>query len=309
MALVSSIAIALHVVYSKYTLNQAFHGVSLIIPITAGIIFGYLVAYVRNGHQPLDIEGSAEIYLRYIGAACVVMTALNIIHAEFVIHIDLEPVLFLAPLLAGVFVGYLTARVRVLSNRLLKLSSTDLLTKTYTRKTIDTILNAEIDRANRYGGRFSVIYCRVEHFADMILKSSHAEVDRALTVIAKVVRENNRSSDLLARYAEDSFLIAAMQTGIDGAEKHAQRIKSGIDNLQIEQIGKVTCSFGVTEFIRGKDDVPSLIHCAHEAVAQAEQNGGGCVIISQARETDPPGSPRNSQGRRNHTAELVPSID
>lgn len=70
--------------------------------------------------------------------------------------------------------------------------------------------------------------------------------------------------------------MPSISTDIDGAIGHAQRLKKDIEQHRFK-IGRVTISFGVTEFNPVPDDNKSLLERADKALYQAKSDGRNCV--------------------------------
>lgn len=220
---------------------------------------------------------NASIYASHMLLSCLFTAGLNIVHSKLMLNIELTPLSFLMPTAAGILFGYLLARVRLLSNMMTEMAYTDSLTNTYNRLHFNHILEAEIDKVKRYGGTFSVIFFDLDHFK--LINDSHGHVigDKVLEEISAVIARANRSSDLFARYGGEEFIILAGSTNIKGAYDHALRLKRDMEQHQF-CVGRVTCSFGVTEFIAGTDNSDTLMERVDAALYKAKANGRNCVV-------------------------------
>ena len=61
----------------------------------------------------------AWVYLTYITVACAVTSGLNIAHTKYFLGVEPRAQLFIAPIIAGVVFGYITARQRIAHHILL----------------------------------------------------------------------------------------------------------------------------------------------------------------------------------------------
>ncbi|MDH5388055.1 MAG: GGDEF domain-containing protein [Gammaproteobacteria bacterium] len=216
------------------------------------------------------------IYATHITLACVFTAELNIIHAHFLLGMQLTYISFIMPTFAGVLFGYLLARVKLLGEQLKEIAYTDSLTNIYNRLHFNRLLDAEMDKAKRYGGQLSLIFFDIDHFKQINDTHGHPTGDIVLKEIATVISEANRSSDVFARYGGEEFIILTASTNIKGAMEHAQRLKQDIEQHRFP-IGRVTASFGVTEFNAASDDQKSLLERADKALYQAKSDGRNCV--------------------------------
>ena len=267
----------LNIFHTKYILGIELSGPLFIAPIIAGILFGYLSAHIRLSKPIIYYPGDVWIFLKYILFSCFVTATLNIVHTDWVMNTKLKPELFIAPVIAGLFFGYLLAKIKTLNNRLMQLATTDVLTQTYNRMQFDNFLTMEIDRVNRYGGTFSVIFFDVDNFKRINDQFGHPVGDDVLTSLADLVKQHNRRTDIFARYGGEEFVILTNSIDRYGALNYAQRLRKGIQQTYFEQIGNLTCSFGVAEFKKGQDTAQSIMKAADEALYRAKQNGRNCV--------------------------------
>jgi diguanylate cyclase (GGDEF)-like protein len=216
------------------------------------------------------------IYAAYISLACIFTAELNVVHARFLLGIELSFLSFIMPSFAGILFGYLLARVKLLGEQLEEIAYTDSLTQIYSRLHFNRLLESEIDKAKRYGGQLSIIFFDIDHFKQINDTHGHPTGDVILKEIADVISSANRSSDIFARYGGEEFIILTASTNIEGAMEHAQRLKQDIEQHRFP-IGRVTASFGVAGFDPASDDQESLLDRADKALYQAKSDGRNCV--------------------------------
>ncbi|MBT8129328.1 MAG: GGDEF domain-containing protein [Gammaproteobacteria bacterium] len=213
------------------------------------------------------------VYFLYIAISCLFTSGLNIIHAEYMLKIALTPRAFIAPIFAGLLFGYLLARIKLLQEQMSLMAFTDPLTSIYNRLHFSNFLESEIDRVKRYGGTFSIIFFDLDHFKKVNDEYGHLAGDTVLKEVAELVGEANRSADIFARYGGEEFIILTPSTDMAGAIAHAERLRTDIENNRFNDIGHLTCSFGVAEFIPEKDDMPSIFKRADSALYNAKRLG------------------------------------
>ena len=220
------------------------------------------------------------VYFLYIALSCLFTAGLNIIHAEYMLNIPLTPKAFIAPIFAGLLFGYLLARIKLLHEQMSLMAHTDPLTNIYNRLHFGNFLDAEIDRVKRYGGTFSIIFFDLDRFKEINDEYGHLVGDEVLKQVAEVVQHANRNADIFARYGGEEFIILAPSTDIAGARIHAERLREDIENHRFNEIYKLTCSFGITEYKADADDVPSLFKRADTALYNAKNLGRNRVEAS-----------------------------
>lgn len=270
----------LNIVHSKYILEIPLTAQLFIVPTIAGVIFGYLAARIRQQGQRLADLNDWHIFAKYILFGCLVTSGLNVVHTEWVLDEPLSAELFVAPLIAGIFFGYLLARIKTLNNRLLKLATTDMLTQLCNRMQFDNLLTQEIDKVKRYGGTFSVIYFDIDNFKQINDQYGHLVGDKVLSSLANHIESTKRKSDILARYGGDEFIILAPSTNLESAEKQAKLLKHSVEDLQIDNLPKLSCSFGVTEFNEEHHNNNVLISVVDKALYAAKNRGRDTVVAT-----------------------------
>jgi len=223
------------------------------------------------------LETKTGTYSAYIILSCLFTAELSVIHSKFMLDIDITPLAFVMPTAAGILFGYLMARIKILSDEMTTMAHTDGLTKIYNRLHFNNFLEAEIDKVKRYGSTFSIIFFDLDHFKQINDTHGHMVGDEILENVAEIISIANRSSDIFARYGGEEFIILAASTNMKGAYDHALRLKTDIEQHRFS-IGRVTCSFGVTEFIAGSDTLATLIERADAALYDAKAEGRNCVI-------------------------------
>ncbi|MBE9560113.1 MAG: GGDEF domain-containing protein [Proteobacteria bacterium] len=212
-------------------------------------------------------------YLLYISMSCFIMSVLNIIHTVAILRIDFTAISFIIPIIAGLIFGFMLAHIKILSEKLSTMAYTDSLTHIYNRLHFSHFLDAEIDKVKRYGGTFSVIFFDLDHFKDVNDNFGHLAGDEVLEKITEIVSSANRSADIFARYGGEEFIILTPETDLSGALIHAERLRNDIEKYEFQNVGRLTSSFGVTEFNAEKDDEESLFERVDIALYMAKENG------------------------------------
>jgi len=98
--------------------------------------------------------------------------------------------------------------------------------------------------------------------------------------LADLIQKCLRSSDILARWGGDEFIILLPSIKKSSAVALIERIKKAIDE-DMEIMGvKVTCSFGIAE-MREDSTFLSLIDEADELMYQGKKQGKDSVQYTQ----------------------------
>jgi diguanylate cyclase (GGDEF)-like protein len=232
---------------------------------------------MRNTTTKPSIQHNSHTYFIYVSLSFLLTQLLHLFHS-YLIGSSFKPVALIMPGVAGVFFGYLLARNHILHKHLNKCASIDVLTGTYNRMQCNYFLTAEIDKVNRYNGTFSIIYIDLDHFKDINDQYGHPVGDAILTRFSEIISSLNRTSDIFSRYGGEEFLIIAHETNANKAVQHAERLRVEIEQYPFETIGRLTCSFGVTEFIKDKDTIKTILKRADDALYKAKKNGRNRVV-------------------------------
>jgi len=168
---------------------------------------------------------------------------------------------------------------RRLNEELLIMSRVDELTGIFNRRYFEEMLISELDKARRYQTSLSMIMFDLDHFKEINDTLGHMAGDRVLKKIAQAVRSGIRSSDILARWGGDEFLILT-PVRMPCALKLAEKLRVMVEGLECG----VSASFGVVEFCM-EDTVEDLMKRADRALYNAKQKGrnslGKCSFILQ----------------------------
>lgn len=163
------------------------------------------------------------------------------------------------------------------AEKLLLISITDPLTKLYNRLKVDEILDYEVEQANRYGKKLSVVMGDIDHFKRVNDIFGHQKGDDVLKAFAGILAENTRSSDTVARWGGEEFLIVFTNTAAEEAFGIAEKLRVLISEYDFGVNDKMTASFGVAQFKDGETK-ESLIHRADEALYEAKRLSGNLVV-------------------------------
>jgi len=160
-----------------------------------------------------------------------------------------------------------------------KLATTDKLTEAYNRTKFDEIIDREIERFRRYNEPLSLLMFDIDNFKDVNDTYGHSIGDFVLKKIADIAKETIRKIDYLVRWGGEEFMIISPETNLEKARALAERLRRTIENYGFNKVGKVTVSFGVTEF-KKEDTKDTFIMRADKIMYQAKIKGKNRVEVS-----------------------------
>jgi len=233
-----------------------------------------------NTEQGISPRRKKMTYVVFIVLSCTFTAELSIIHNKFILNIPITALSFLLPTIAGVLFGYAMARIKLLSEEMKHMAHTDALTSTFNRLHFKLFLESEIEKVKRYEGLFSIIFIDLDSYKSINDQHGHLVGDEVLIEVTKIIANANREADVFARLGGDEFVILTSSTNLEGARIHAERLRQDIERYTFDTVGKLTCSFGVTEFIPESDDIVSLLKRADTALYKAKEKGRNCVATA-----------------------------
>ena len=148
--------------------------------------------------------------------------------------------------------------------KLTQLSSQDLLTNLKNRRYFTQRSKEAWDAFQRYGQAFSLMLIDVDHFKNINDKYGHHAGDLILVKIADILRANLRSSDVIARWGGEEFLIFLPELNLHESYWVAEKIRKAISSFNFYCEG-VDISVTITAGIADIRDCTSVEHCIHSA--------------------------------------------
>jgi diguanylate cyclase (GGDEF)-like protein len=155
---------------------------------------------------------------------------------------------------------------------------TDELTGLFNVRQFHSRLAGEIERAERFSTPLSLVMLDIDKFKSVNDTYGHQQGDRVLVEVARVLRRMSRDVDLPARYGGEELAVVLPQTDLAGAEQQAERMRAGIEAMQIQRLDgggllSITASFGVASFPGEGADKTDLIAAADAALYRAKRGG------------------------------------
>ncbi len=160
-----------------------------------------------------------------------------------------------------------------------KLAATDALTGLMNRRSFLTCAEREISRADRYAQSLSLIFLDIDHFKRVNDRYGHHAGDEVLKTFSDLIRERIRSSDLLARWGGEEFLILAPETQLESAAALAESLREAVAASAFPSVGSVTCSLGVAQR-KSTESFEAFCARADAALYQAKETGRNRVCAA-----------------------------
>ncbi|HEX5805861.1 MAG TPA: bifunctional diguanylate cyclase/phosphodiesterase [Macromonas sp.] len=156
-------------------------------------------------------------------------------------------------------------------------SSHDPLTGLHNRRYFNEMLDYEVGRSRRHSHEFSLLMLDLDDFKDVNDTWGHPCGDMVLRRIAESLQAETRVGDLSARLGGDEFILMLTETGREGAQVVAEKLRRRLkDNGYIAPDGKVfhvTTSVGLVTYPGDADTVSDLMAGVDMGLYRAKAQG------------------------------------
>jgi diguanylate cyclase (GGDEF)-like protein len=155
-----------------------------------------------------------------------------------------------------------------------KLADLDALTGLHNRRYFHETLAREVDRAQRYQRRLSLVMVDVDDFKEINDRIGHLAGDAVLAEIADRIRQVVRSADVPCRVGGDELAVIVPEAEVGQARQLVGRIQRALSSQPIARAGRVRVSAGVAD-LQPNDSPTSLFERADESLYAAKHAGKG----------------------------------
>ena len=170
------------------------------------------------------------------------------------------------------------------ANKLLEfMSITDPLTNIRNRRYFDKTLKLEMSRAIRERESLSVLIVDIDFFKLVNDSHGHQVGDEVLKAVALSLSQLiNRSTDLLARFGGEEFVVILPNTSVQGAQHVAECIRNAIGDLQVPEAPGLALSasigvYSATPVVNSNHE--HWVRNADEALYRAKNSGRNQVVV------------------------------
>jgi two-component system cell cycle response regulator len=175
--------------------------------------------------------------------------------------------------------------LRLKTETMARLSTTDAVTGLRTRRYISEVLSIEFLRSRRYESPLSVLMADLDHFKLVNDEYGHLAGDAVLVGVADLLLGQVRATDVAGRYGGEEILVILAQNDIHGALVLAERWRMSVENARFDapdgrSIG-VHISVGIAAFTPDMTSPEQLIARADDVLYQAKAAGRNQVGIAE----------------------------
>lgn len=177
---------------------------------------------------------------------------------------------------AAIFKALSLRRMEELSNR-------DPLTGLFNRRYFFDYFEKEVERVKRHKHHSSLILIDVDYFKNFNDKNGHLLGDEALKTVARILSDNCRVADVIARFGGEEFIIILQETGKAKAVAVAEKIRQAIEDEPVageeNQPGaKLTATLGVSSMPDDAVFASEIVDCADKALYLGKTMGRNIVV-------------------------------
>lgn len=165
------------------------------------------------------------------------------------------------------------------------LADTDALTGLLNRRAFLPLANDAMSYFKRYRRSICILMIDIDHFKRVNDLYGHAAGDEVIRQVGGIISNAVRTTDKVARFGGEEFVVLLRETDLKGAAIFADRIRQTVANTVFEPEGpclRATISIGMAEAALGDGDVDHTIERADRALYAAKSGGRNCVRSFEA---------------------------
>ena len=166
------------------------------------------------------------------------------------------------------------------NSELTRMALTDSLTELSNRTHMNQILYKEYARFERHNQRFGIIMLDIDRFKSINDSHGHDMGDLVLKKLARVFENSIRSSDFVARWGGEEFMICCTTIEEVDLMPIAETIRRLTANTNFERVGQITASLGCAAIVE-RETIGELIKRADIALYEAKNGGRNMTVVSE----------------------------
>jgi diguanylate cyclase (GGDEF)-like protein len=169
--------------------------------------------------------------------------------------------------------------------KLQELSRIDGLTNIFNRAYLMEALEHEIARSRRFEQPFALLMIDLDHFKRVNDCYGHVFGDRVLRGVSDAMHDTIRAVDVLGRYGGEEFALGLVQTDGRRGYEVAERLRRRVEGTNFDRNGEsiaVSVSVGMAVLSERREDLPTLIEQADQALYRAKEAGRNRVFAAEA---------------------------
>jgi two-component system, cell cycle response regulator len=161
-------------------------------------------------------------------------------------------------------------------HKLETMATTDGLTGLLNKRAMLDAGTQKIAAAARFGRELSLLVIDIDFFKKVNDTYGHDVGDLVIRGLGEVLKRQKRTTDVVARFGGEEFVVLCEQTDEKGAMLLAERIREELGKTSFRSPGgvlSVTCSVGVATFPQAGADWTAVFKAADEALYVSKRSG------------------------------------
>jgi|GEM_PF-2822167 len=171
------------------------------------------------------------------------------------------------------------SEVMAANRQLEQMARRDALTQLHNRLAANERLREEFLRMKRSGVEYAVLLIDIDHFKRVNDTYGHEIGDKVLQHAAQLLSAATRTTDFVARFGGEEFLIVLPGTQEAGARAMAEKVRCALADSSIPPVGQVTLSIGLSMSLGEDANEDVAVRRADMALYRAKQAGRNRVEV------------------------------
>jgi diguanylate cyclase (GGDEF)-like protein len=163
-------------------------------------------------------------------------------------------------------------------------ASTDPLTGALNRRSFFEIAEYEINWWRRYSQPFTIAYIDLDNFKEINDHLGHHTGDELLVAVVTTIMGSIRSTDILARFGGDEFVLLLPDTGSDAALTFLTKIHDHLQQTMTSNKWPVGFSIGAVTYLKTPATVDEAICQADTLMYEVKRSGKNRLLHIEATE-------------------------
>jgi diguanylate cyclase len=169
-----------------------------------------------------------------------------------------------------------------------KEAMTDGLTGLANRKAFDKQIRDWVEESEASGVALCLLMLDIDYFKKFNDTYGHQTGDQVLRLVARTLTDGVKGRDMAARFGGEEFAIILPDTPASAAMRVADALRHSVETKEVinrssnENLGRITLSVGVAQYIKG-ESVTNFIERADAALYEAKKAGRNQVKSAELR--------------------------
>jgi diguanylate cyclase (GGDEF)-like protein len=223
-------------------------------------------------------EGSCAVVCVPVQTSGKVLGVIQLVNID--LHVYLQSEMLLQTLADYAAIAIENARA---VRRIQELSITDDCTGLYNARHLFKVLSEEVNRSERFGYEFTLLFLDLDHFKRVNDEHGHLIGSKLLAQVGECLRENLRLVDAAFRYGGDEFAIILPQTSREAGVRVARRISRVFHQrrwLPDETFQVVLrASIGIATYPVDATTPQAIVQCADDMMYAVKQAGRDNIAV------------------------------